>query len=209
MSTLVESIGSCPAMIDSVCAASRTSPVIGPAWSSDDAKAIIPYRDTLPYAGFTPMILQNDAGSRIDPPVSVPNPIGTVLAPTVLALPPDDPPGTPSRCHGLRVGPNAEFSHDDPIANSSMLVLPMMTAPAFSSLSTTVAEYGARKFSRIFDPAVVISPATQKRSFTATGTPARGPSVSPDFTRASIARAFAKARSGSRRMYACSCGSSA
>ena len=30
---------------------------------------------------------------------------------------------------GLRVGPNAEFSVDDPIANSSQLVLPTMTAP--------------------------------------------------------------------------------
>ena len=35
-----------------------------------------------------------------------------------------------SRSCGLRVGPNAEFSVDEPIANSSRLVLPTITAPA-------------------------------------------------------------------------------
>ena len=41
--------------------------------------------------------------------------------------------------HGLRVTPYAEFSVDEPIANSSQLVLPTMTAPAASRRSTTVA----------------------------------------------------------------------
>src|SRR6516225_7543899 len=103
-------------------------------------------------------MLQNDAGSRIEPPVSVPSAIGIAREPTVLALPPDDPPGTPSGSQGLRVGKNAEFSHDEPIANSSMLVLPTITAPAPSRRSTTVAEYGAMKFSRIFEPDVVLTP---------------------------------------------------
>jgi hypothetical protein len=40
---------------------------------------------------------------------------------------------------GLRVGPNAEFSVELPMANSSQLVLPMATAPAASRRSTTVA----------------------------------------------------------------------
>src|SRR5215467_8217507 len=111
-------------------------------------------------------MLQNDAGSRIEPPVSVPSAIGTLRAPTVAALPPDEPPGTSSRLHGLRVGKNPEFSHDDPIANSSMFVLPTMIAPAASSLSTTVAEYGGTNVSRIFEPAVVRTPAVQNRSFT-------------------------------------------
>ena len=39
-------------------------------------------------------------------------------------------------------GPNAEFSVDDPIANSSQMVLPTMTAPACSSRSITVASNG-------------------------------------------------------------------
>ena len=47
-----------------------------------------------------------------------------------------------SGAHGLRVGPNAECSVDEPIANSSQLVLPMTIAPARSRRSTTAAEYG-------------------------------------------------------------------
>ena len=63
-------------------------------------------------------------------------------AATAAAEPPLDPPGDAIGAHGLRVGPNAEFSVDEPIANSSQLVLPMMTAPAASRRSTTVASYG-------------------------------------------------------------------
>ena len=43
---------------------------------------------------------------------------------------------------GCASAPNAEFSVDEPIANSSQFVLPTMTAPAASSRSTTVASYG-------------------------------------------------------------------
>ena len=38
--------------------------------------------------------------------------------------PPDEPPGTRDGSWGLRVGPNAEFSVEDPIANSSRFVFP-------------------------------------------------------------------------------------
>src|SRR5579862_7064747 len=117
-------------------------------------------------------MLQNDAGSRMEPPVSVPIPSGTAPEPTVLALPPDEPPGTVSGFHGLRVGKKAEFSHDDPIANSSMFVLPTMTAPAASSRAATVDEYGAMKFERMREPQVVRVPSRQNRSFSAVGMPA-------------------------------------
>ena len=50
-----------------------------------------------------------------------------------------DPPGACVSAHGLAVGPKAEFSVDDPIANSSQLVLPTITAPAAARRSTTVA----------------------------------------------------------------------
>jgi hypothetical protein len=60
-------------------------------------------------------------------------------AATDAAEPPDDPPGTRSVSHGLRAAPNAEFSFDEPIANSSQLVLPTTTAPASSKRSTAVA----------------------------------------------------------------------
>ena len=74
--------------------------------------------------------------------MSEPSASGTIRAATAAADPPLDPPGVRSSAHGLRVGPNAEFSVDDPIANSSQLVLPTMTAPAATSRSTAVALYG-------------------------------------------------------------------
>ena len=63
-------------------------------------------------------------------------------AATAAADPPDEPPGTRSGARGLRVGPYALFSVDDPMANSSMLVLPNTIAPASRSLRMTVASYG-------------------------------------------------------------------
>ena len=82
---------------------------------------------------------QTAAGWRIEPPVSVPMPSGASNAATAAAEPPDEPPGTRLRSHGLRLGPNAEFSVEEPIANSSMLVLPRMTTPAWRSRRVTVA----------------------------------------------------------------------
>ena len=58
---------------------------------------------------------------------------GAWNAASAAALPPPEPPGTRSTSHGLRVGPNAEFSVDEPIANSSMLVLPRIGMPAARS----------------------------------------------------------------------------
>ena len=58
---------------------------------------------------------------------------------TATAEPPLDPPGMREVSHGLRTTPNAEFSFDDPIANSSQLALPTITAPAASSFCTAVA----------------------------------------------------------------------
>src|SRR6266702_2420039 len=96
----------------------------------------------LPYVGFNPMTPHSAAGWRTDPPVSEPSATGTIPAATAAAEPPDDPPGTREVSQGFFTGPNAEFSFDDPIANSSQLVLPLITAPAFNSRSIAVALYG-------------------------------------------------------------------
>ena len=58
------------------------------------------------------------------------------------AEPPDEPPGTRSGASGFFVGPNALFSVDEPIANSSMFVLATTIAPASRSGATAVASYG-------------------------------------------------------------------
>ncbi len=71
--------------------------------------------------------------------MSEPSDSGTNPAATAAAEPPEDPPGTRPVSYGLRVGPVAEVSVDEPMANSSMLVFPTITAPAPRSRSTTVA----------------------------------------------------------------------
>jgi hypothetical protein len=65
--------------------------------------------------------------------------MGTIPAATAAADPPDEPPGTRSGACGFRAGPQALYSVDEPIANSSMFVLATTTAPASRSRATTVA----------------------------------------------------------------------
>ena len=149
-----------------------------------------------------PTTPQRAAGWRIEPPVSEPRASGLKPAATAAALPPDDPPGTRVGSCGLRVGPKAEFSVDEPMANSSRLVLPTITAPAATTRSTTVAVYGGRHPSRIRDEQVVGMPRVQRLSFRAMGTPARGPGSSPAETWSSTTVAAARASSASTRLKA-------
>ncbi len=82
---------------------------------------------------------QSAAGWRIEPPVSVPRAQGARRPATAAAEPPEEPPGTRPWSQGLRTGPYAEFSFDEPIANSSMFVLPRTRAPASERRCTAVA----------------------------------------------------------------------
>src|SRR6266851_5825582 len=131
----------------------------------------------------------------MEPPVSVPMPSGAWYAATAAADPPDEPPGTRVRSHGLRDGPNAEFSVDEPMANSSMLVLPRITTPASRNRLVTVASYGGTQPARILDPQVVCMSVVVNTSLSASGTPASGPSGSPAARRLSTVRAAAIADS--------------
>ena len=146
--------------------------MIGPIWSSDDANATNPYLETSPYVGFKPTTPQSAAGWRIDPPVSEPSAQGTISLATAAALPPLDPPGAVSKFHGFLVVLNAEYSVEAPIANSSILSFPRLIIPSFSSFSTTVALYGAIKFSSIFELHVVFTPFVHRLSFKPIGIPA-------------------------------------
>src|SRR5207248_461607 len=100
------------------------------------------------------------------------------------------------RDHGrvVRVftGPNAEFSFELPIANSSRFVLPTMTAPCASRRSTTVAEYTGTYPSRMRDPAVVGIFFVPMMSLHAHGIPVRS-GASPRRRRSSAARACSRA----------------
>src|SRR5688572_6516471 len=114
---------------------------------------------------------QSAAGCRTEPPVSEPRAIGAMHAATAAALPPEEPPAVRVGSQGLRVGPKAEFSVDEPIANSSMLVVPIGTAPASRRRATAVEVYGARQCSRIRDPHETSAPAWHRLALIATGTP--------------------------------------
>src|SRR3954453_8070795 len=71
-----------PTMWRNSSAASVTSRVSGPAWSSDEANAIIPKRLHAPYVGLRPTIPHRAAGWRIDPPGSGPSAHGPSAAAT-------------------------------------------------------------------------------------------------------------------------------
>src|SRR6478752_5105818 len=95
-----------------------------------------------------PTMPQKLAGWRIEPPVSVPIAASAARAETAAAEPPDEPPGTSGllspnwrsgwRRHGFSTAPYQLVVLDEPMANSSRLALPSITAPACHSLSVTV-----------------------------------------------------------------------
>src|SRR5450432_688550 len=131
-----------------------------------------------------PTIPANAAGCRIEPPVSVPVAPRQSPAATAAAEPPDDPPGTrsvlePSRRHGLTTGPKHDVSLDEPMANSSLLSLPSITAPSRHSCEVTVDSYGGLKSPRILEQAVVRTPLVANRSLMANGMPSSGPPLPP------------------------------
>src|SRR5215469_5839063 len=84
-----------------------------------------------------------------------------------------------------------------------------MITPAERSRSVTVASYGGRQPSRIFDPHVVGMSAVVMTSLSASGTPASGPSGSPAARFRSTAAAAATASSGATCRNACTSDSTA
>src|ERR1700694_1295449 len=120
---------------------------------------------------------QKAAGCRTDPPVSDPRAAGTMRAATAAADPPDEPPGTRVVSHGFRVGPKAECSVDDPIANSSRLVLPTTVHPRLRRRATAVASNGEMNFGRMREPHVVRMSLVTMLSLTASGAPAPSPAT--------------------------------
>src|SRR3954468_10978747 len=138
----------------------------------------------------------------MEPPVSDPSEIDTVPAATATAEPPEDPPAMTPASKGLTGVPKALVSEVEPIANSSMLVLPTGTAPAASKRATAVASYGERNSPKIFDAQVVRPSDITMLSLTAMGTPASDPRFSPAALRLSSARARVSAESPSTEMYA-------
>ena len=68
--------------------------------------------------------------------MSVPSASGTQPVATATAEPPDEPPGLSAGFHGLRVAPHSGLRVKLEYANSGVVVLPTMIAPAARSRST-------------------------------------------------------------------------
>ena len=88
--------------------------------------AVTPPTATAPPAGETaaPAPTATAAEATLAP-LDTAEPAATTAAGPLL-----EPPGVRVTSHGFFAGPKAEFSFDEPIANSSMLVLPTTIAPA-------------------------------------------------------------------------------
>ena len=75
----------------------------------------------------------------MEPPVSEPIDTAHSMAASAAAEPPEEPPGILVRSCGFFVGLKAEFSQEEPMANSSMLHLPVTTMSFSRSFSVTAA----------------------------------------------------------------------
>src|SRR5262245_34275942 len=117
-----------PAMALRKSATSATERPIGPDTESGDQD--VDSLTTRPGDVRNPTTLQNAAGFRSDPPVSLPSAIGTMPQASATPAPPLLPPHVLVTSYGLRVGPNTRLNVCDPAPNSGVFVLPHVIAPA-------------------------------------------------------------------------------
>ncbi len=117
----------------------------------------------------------NAAGTRQDPPVSVPSAANAMPSATDTAAPEELPPGIRrvARSHGLAGVPWWGLMPRPEKANSVWLVRPTGTNPAaiMRAMTGAWAEAGGAS-ANTTEPDAVTSPATSNRSFTLTGIPA-------------------------------------
>ncbi len=162
---------------------------------------------TRPGVGFSPQIPEKCAGTRIEPPPSLPTPPNEQPDALAAASPPLEPPAVRLVSHGLLVFPVSKLLLSYAISNSGVFVLPRTMAPAPRSRATSGASRCGTYSLRSNDPAVQGHPATSMLLLMVSGTPCNGPSLSPRVTAMSAARAWVRAPSASKCAKQCSCGS--
>ncbi len=106
--------------------------------------------------------------------MSLPSASGCMPAASAAAAPPDEPPAVRERSYGLRVTPNTSLKVWPPAANSGMLVLPMVTAPAALIRSTARSSPSGTKSDLAREPNVVLIPAVRWLSLCAMGSALQG-----------------------------------
>ena len=100
-----------------------------PTWSKLEAKGNNPNLLILPYVGLKPTVPVYDAGFLTESPVSLPILKGTIPRLTATALPQDEPPAILDVSQGFLVIPVCPVKPVPPIASSSIVFLPINTAP--------------------------------------------------------------------------------
>src|SRR5579863_9844364 len=106
-----------------------------------------------PGVGFNAQIPQKCAGTRTDPPPSLPTPPIEQPAAIAAASPPLDPPADRATSHGLLVFPLNKLSVSYAIRYSGVFVVPKIIAPAAFSRATSTASALATYSFLISDPA--------------------------------------------------------
>ncbi len=117
-------------------ATSDTVRAIGPTVSSVGQSGKTPSMAIAPHCGLRPTTSQQAAGSRIEPPVSLPSPSSQSPAASAAAFPLEDPPVVRPGRAGLETVPYHGFWPITDHANSGRLAFPITTAPAATSRST-------------------------------------------------------------------------
>src|SRR5271169_4218754 len=112
---------------------------------------------TRPIVVLSPVRPHHAAGSRTEPPVSVPIAQGANPAATATPEPLLDPPGVraTSGSHGFHGVPLCWLVPQPPIANSTVCVLPMTISPAAISRRASVAVQRDCRFRHTSEPPVV------------------------------------------------------
>src|SRR5215469_16002447 len=130
-----------------------------------------PVEGTRPGVGFNPQIPQKCAGTRIDPPPSLPTPPAEHPEAIAAASPPLDPPAVLDRSQGLLVLPWRRLSVSHAISNSGVFVTPRTNAPAFRRRETSTASLHATYPSRSRVPDSLRRPSTSRELLIDIGTP--------------------------------------
>ncbi len=159
-----------------------------------------------PTVGFRHTVPQHCEGQRMEPPRSLPSPMGLMPVASAAASPPLEPPGVRPGSHGLRVGPLRLESVCMRMAKSGRFVRPRGMAPAAFMRCTPGASSDGRAPARACTPWVVGLPVQSTFSFTVKGTPCNGPSGSPAARRRSASPAAIVASSTRTRVTAFTAG---
>ena len=159
------------AMIAKIWAQSSTLRAIGPAMSNLRAKGTTPFSGSAPCVGLNPTSPFHAAGTRTDPPVSVPTAAAASPSATDTAAPDDEPPGARSGSSALGGVAVRGFSPSPENASSVMWVLPRQTMPRRAARARMLASLRGTRPSSRRDPASVTVPPLSMLSFQLMATP--------------------------------------